>query len=224
MSWTRVAPILASMGYQVIAPDLRGHGNSAASRTSVTLEELVEDIAASCPTSPDLLIGHSFGGTLAALGFSMGLLEPSILVLEDPVLVMSSAAEAREHVGPGFGEAPLDFSSLRQSESRWTDEDVAIRVVASYQTTGDQIRKAWDENAPWDLRELVEGIPSARVGVVLPERSTYLREADVARLRDRLGPSRVAEVVGAGHSIHRDDLAAFIGIISEWTGAHTPAP
>jgi pimeloyl-ACP methyl ester carboxylesterase len=217
MSWTRVAPILASMEYQVVAPDLRGHGNSPAGHAPVTLEELVEDIASSCPTSPDLLIGHSFGGTLATLGLSMGILKPSILVLEDPVLVMSSAAEARKHVGPGFGEVPLDFLSLRHLETRWTDEEVASRVIASYQTTGGQIRQVWDDNAPWDLRAVVEGLPSATIGLVLPERSTYLRKADIARLRDQLGPSRVVEVTGAGHSIHRDDLDTFVALILEWT-------
>ncbi|MFW5708666.1 MAG: alpha/beta fold hydrolase [Chloroflexota bacterium] len=54
--------------YRVIAPDLRGHGQSDAPFTQYTMDELVEDLNAIVNTlqlpQKFILIGHSFGGSI----------------------------------------------------------------------------------------------------------------------------------------------------------------
>lgn len=67
-SWDRIAGVLAR-NYRVIAPDLRGHGDSAwASPDGYTLGAYVLDLAdvmhAMTP-EPLALVGHSLGGVLA---------------------------------------------------------------------------------------------------------------------------------------------------------------
>ncbi|MCI0709300.1 MAG: alpha/beta fold hydrolase [Chloroflexi bacterium] len=54
--------------YRIVAPDLRGHGQSDAPFTQYTMAEMVEDLAAIVKTLelPEkfILIGHSFGGSI----------------------------------------------------------------------------------------------------------------------------------------------------------------
>jgi len=55
-------------GFRVIAPDLRGHGQSDAPFTRYTMDELVEDLISIADTLrlPEkfILVGHSFGGSV----------------------------------------------------------------------------------------------------------------------------------------------------------------
>ena len=71
-------------------------------------------------------------------------------------------------------------------------------------------------NAPWDLRpavrEVAQRIPTR---LILPESSFYVPPADAASLAADLGAEAVVQVAGAGHSIHRDDLEAFLGVIRD---------
>src|SRR3990172_2774631 len=54
--------------FRVVAPDLRGHGQSDAPFTNYTMDELVEDIESVRETLhlPErfVLVGHSFGGSI----------------------------------------------------------------------------------------------------------------------------------------------------------------
>jgi esterase len=68
-SWAQLAPDLATMGYRVITPDLRGHGASARSST-YSLELMREDLhqfASALALDQLVLGGHSMGGTVATL-------------------------------------------------------------------------------------------------------------------------------------------------------------
>src|SRR5271154_151307 len=60
-TWNKVAPELVERGYHVIAPDLRGHGDSPHA-DSYTREEVAADLVESLPKDADLAIGHSLGG------------------------------------------------------------------------------------------------------------------------------------------------------------------
>ncbi len=54
--------------YRVIAPDLRGHGESEATHGAVTMENYARDLQAlldQLKTGPVILIGHSMGGYIA---------------------------------------------------------------------------------------------------------------------------------------------------------------
>jgi long-chain acyl-CoA synthetase len=59
-----------SRAYRVVAPDLRGHGQSDAPLTQYTMPELVEDLQTIADTLnlPEkfVLVGHSFGGSICA--------------------------------------------------------------------------------------------------------------------------------------------------------------
>jgi len=87
--WELVAPLLAREGWGVIAPDLRGHGESEATQEMSSLAIYAADLSElikRMELSACILAGHSWGGTLAletAAGCGSGADAPSGLVLLD---------------------------------------------------------------------------------------------------------------------------------------------
>jgi pimeloyl-ACP methyl ester carboxylesterase len=74
-SWRYQIPVLAELGWRVVAPDLRGYGHSSRpiGRENYRLDLLIEDVAAlfeAFGARRRLLIGHDWGA-LIAWGFAM---------------------------------------------------------------------------------------------------------------------------------------------------------
>jgi len=72
-SWDHVAPSLASLGYRVLAADLRGFGDSGRVHESGYyyfpdyVFDLTELVDAMSPNDPIALVGHSMGGNVATM-------------------------------------------------------------------------------------------------------------------------------------------------------------
>ena len=72
-SWDLVAPALASLGYRVLAPDLRGFGESGRVHESGYyyfpdyVFDLTEMVDAMAPNEAIALVGHSMGGNVATM-------------------------------------------------------------------------------------------------------------------------------------------------------------
>lgn len=69
-AWRAQMPVLASLGWRAVAPDLRGYGESSrpSSRKAYTLDHLTADVAAlfdALGARRRLLIGHDWGGLIA---------------------------------------------------------------------------------------------------------------------------------------------------------------
>lgn len=68
-SWVGVAELMAKEGYRVIVPDMPGFGKSAVPEKPWTVDDYVEwvkDFADKLEMDGFILIGHSFGGQVAA--------------------------------------------------------------------------------------------------------------------------------------------------------------
>src|ERR1700678_1750360 len=123
-SWVRVAPELAGRGYYVIAPDLRGHGNSPHA-DSYTSEDFAGDLVESLPEGADVAIGHSLGGR--SLLLAVDALAPARAVYSDPAWVLSGAAAEVIAIMQEFAEATKVMTErhIQQLNPRWAVEDVA---------------------------------------------------------------------------------------------------
>jgi pimeloyl-ACP methyl ester carboxylesterase len=218
-SWVRVGPALAHLepGYRSYAPDLRGHGMSPKSDSRYQLERMVRDLVDNLPVAPDLLIGHSFGGVLAILASARRRLQPSRLVLEDPVLVLPDQELPARLLATDEASLPRDVEGTLRANPRWTREDAEGKVASLRDLNWNHMRQVFADNAPWDLRttlvEVAERIPTL---LVLPESSFYVPVQDATMLEQRLGPDHIVRVPGTGHSVHRDDLNGFLDAITRW--------
>ena len=65
-TWTRTADHLRALGYQVVAPDLPGHGEDTTALDQISLESYTAAVVAAvtAQTDPVVLVGHSMGGTV----------------------------------------------------------------------------------------------------------------------------------------------------------------
>jgi pimeloyl-ACP methyl ester carboxylesterase len=69
-SWDLQVPFLVAQGFRVIAPDLRGYGESERPRSGYDLSTLVADVVGLCrevSPEPVRLVGHDWGGALTWL-------------------------------------------------------------------------------------------------------------------------------------------------------------
>lgn len=158
-SWRHVMAPLSGAGFRVIAPDLRGLGESRRDPAGYNKENQAEDLAQLLDVlgcdGPVALVGHDIGGMVA---FAFARLHPdriSHLVLTELALpglgleqAMNVAAGGRWHFGffmtPEVPELLLDgkeedffnwwFRALGRDPAAWHPDHIAA-VVASYRGT-----------------------------------------------------------------------------------------
>ena len=112
VAMTETSRMLAERGWQFIAPDMRGHGESTRANGDFSFDSLLEDFAENIPLEPDLLIGHSFGGTLAQIGVLKGIFNPKTLLLEDPVSYFPDQNTPMEMLAWDEENLPHDIEGL----------------------------------------------------------------------------------------------------------------
>ncbi|WP_326564200.1 alpha/beta fold hydrolase [Micromonospora peucetia] len=219
-SWARLGPRLAELGFRVLAPELRGHGESPKTADGYDTETLLADLAAVVPAQPDVLIGHSFGGYLAQEGVLRGVFRPRALVLEDPVSHQPDREAPTASLAYDRAHLPRDIEGTLALNPHWTRLDAAGKVLSLEQVNWDGARTAFAGNAPWDLRGAAAQVAAAvPTRWVLPGESRFVPATDVAALRAAVGAESVVVVPHAGHSIHRDDLDRFVDVV---TSLHDP--
>ncbi|MER5412240.1 alpha/beta fold hydrolase [Streptomyces virginiae] len=204
-TWRRVGPALADHGYRVIAVDLRGHG--ASGRGAYSPELFADDVVETLPAGAELAIGHSLGGL--TLSLAVDRLRPDRAVFSDPAFHLAAPAD-------GFGpELLAQFKTatkeqIRAMSPRWDEVDVDIEL---------ETLAVWDERTALSLAPLVGAdlMPAAPVVpslVQLADPSTLITRERAQLLKTR--GFEVRSVVGAGHTIHRDDFDGFMASLDGW--------
>jgi len=211
-TWTWVAPELAERGYHVLAPDLRGHGESP--RGTYSIDEWAADLVANLPVQPELAVGHSMGGALLLVASAR--LKPTHAVYEDPAWGLP--ADPEKSIAEFEARKLLTLEDIARANPRWPAEVLRSR----HEGLG-----RWDEKTARAFigrdRDLAPAGPPAGLSlVVLAEGSAYVAAPAAERLR---ATGWVVETIpGTGHHVHIDDRPAFLSSILAWVGPTPPSP
>lgn len=99
-----LAAVLAKRGWQLVIPDLRGHGRSGGVSTHVkSFDTYSDDLAMiwnelKLNDHPVPLLGHSMGGLIATRAIQTGRLAPSSLILSSPLLGLKINVHPVKHL------------------------------------------------------------------------------------------------------------------------------
>ncbi|MFF8769182.1 alpha/beta fold hydrolase [Kitasatospora sp. NPDC015120] len=210
-SWGSVGPALAERGYRVIAVDLRGHGASPRGEGATPVERYgperyADDLVDTLPQGADLAIGHSLGGLV--LLHAVERLRPARAVYSDPAWKFAQPGLFDPAVFAQFKRATR--AQLTLVNPRWAPADVDVELATL---------ALWDPDTAFALSSLYEraalpGAPAVPSLVQLAGNSWLIGPEDAEALRG-LG-YEVRRVDGAGHTIHRDDLAGFLASLDGW--------
>jgi 2-succinyl-6-hydroxy-2,4-cyclohexadiene-1-carboxylate synthase len=208
-------PVVAALGerYRALAPDIRGHG-SAAAREPVTLEAVLDDLAALAPAR-FTLVGYSMGGRLALHAAAAPALseriERLVLIGASPGIADPAERNARRAADDALADQVED-SSIEEFAQRWAQTPVLAGQPPELAAAihADRLR-----SQPAGLARALRGLgtgalPSlwdrlsevrAPVTLIVGERDAKFSgiASDVARA---LADGKVVVVQGAGHAVH----------------------
>ncbi len=226
-SWAEHVPALAR-GRRVVAPDLIGHGASAAPEDPARyrMEPCVTDLLALLDAldAPQIdLLGYSMGGRVA---LSLACAAPGRvgrLVLES---ASPGLADAGERAARAASDNALADSIERAGLAGFVERWEALPLFASQQRLPEDVRAALRaqrlRSNPRGLANSLRGmgtgqmpplwdmLPALRMPVLLLAGELDTKYRDLARLMaGRLPDARLEIVPGAGHAIHLERPEAF---------------
>jgi pimeloyl-ACP methyl ester carboxylesterase len=222
--WQGIGRLLADLG-RLVAPDLRGHGESDKPSAGYLPRDYVGDIAAllaHVPSRPLALIGHSLGAVIAA---QLAAERPELigkLILVDPPFDSTrsrehiSVVERLRHAGPGLLEAEL----LRREPDM--GELYAKALASLYRAASDGAFQAvlrGDAGFP-SVVGLLGNIQATTLVVAAdPLLDAALGTVAAERTVAALPHGRLLVIPGARHAVHASKPRAFAEAVSEFVRA-----
>lgn len=207
-SWIEVGELIAQKGYQLIIPDLPGFGKSAEPRKPWTVNDylgFVENFANERKLYKFDLIGHSFGGGLAAMYAAKNQQKVGKLVLCDSAIIRKERLSPRQILAKGMAKTGKFFLALPFAggivplAQRFV---YSIAGVHDYQTAS-PVMKGTFTNI---LRENLIG-QAAKVKtptlIVWGRNDKSTPVEDAAALNKAIAGSTIAFIKGAGHNSHK---------------------
>ncbi len=217
-SWWRVAADFVDRGYEVWAPDLRGHGSTPAGET-MRLDDYRDDLLALAP-SWDLVLGHSLGGALALAALAVTPGWTDRLVLEDPLLILDDAEAARLDLREAVTEPIDDEATISARHPRWHPRDVEIEARSFRQCGADTVDRSLRDTGAFDLRPHFDAlrVPTLLLGADPTLGATLPPELGGA-IAAGYPDVRFEVVTGGSHSMHRDAYDEFWAILDQFLAA-----
>lgn len=232
-SWRDLLPLLAA-DFQVVVPDLPGHGFSGPPPTrsgySIPgMARLVSALLTELHVAPHLVAGHSAGAAVLARMSLEGMIRPHRLVslngaliplpgMSVPLFLLAGRLLAATPLPQLFARRVSDLRNVRRLMQR-TGSNIDERGIALYHrivSNSAHVRDVLKLMAHWDLRELARDLPRLTTPLVLVATGNDLtmppREA--ARVQQRVPNARLVEIAGLGHLAHEEAPLRFGELLS----------
>jgi 2-succinyl-6-hydroxy-2,4-cyclohexadiene-1-carboxylate synthase len=207
-------PVIAALGerYTSVADDIRGHGD-ASERVPVSLQAVIDDVAAAAGPERYTLVGYSMGGRIAlhvALAPS-DRVERLVLIGASPGIADDSERSARQRADEELA-GEIERSSIDEFARRWAGTPVlaGLPATALDAAHADRLR-----STPAGLARALRGLGtgalpslwerlgelSMPVTLVVGERDSKFGAIAVEMAR-RMPKAEVIVAPGVGHAVH----------------------
>ena len=232
-SWDEVARVLQPH-FHVMAPDLRGHGDSDwAKGSSYSLSDYVYDLtclARSASTHQTIVVGHSMGGMIGLMYAGAYPDKVSHLAVLDGVTVLPGSSRAPIHEQIATWVAQLDRIAEQRNHHFRTTAEATERILAhnkrltphqalhlathgvkrnadgTYSWKFDPYQQA---RAPYRLSADDHGALWSRITcptLLLRGNESFLPDPESAGVLAHFRRAHLVTIVGAGHWLHHDKL------------------
>ena len=210
-TWGKIAGYLSENGYKVIAPDLRGHGNSERS-ARYGIRSWAKDVIETVNSDVDLIIGHSLGGLIAAAVSPKLKAKQTILI--DPALSLPrwgliSVISKLVLLGTISTASP---EKIRKFNPWLSDEDIEIEMNAVRRWDRKTIYGLKAEQCRQVMKRFLVYKPST--AIIRPKFSVLINHR-VSRLLVTTGMKFIVLPDG-GHNLHRTHHDTFVDSIREF--------
>jgi lipase len=212
--------------HRVVAPDLRGHGRSPWT-PPWSIEQHVEDLVGTLDAAGlerAAILGHSFGGLLAAHLAAVASDRVDRLVLLDPAIALAPEAALARAEGDRADVSWASREAAREARRAGrtpaaglaSDEDVAAHLEEGpdgrfrLRYCPSAVVAAWGEMAR-PQPALPRGLPTA---IVYATREDYVTAPVLARLRRDVGEALVEAPVDAGHVLLWDAFEETVAVVA----------
>ncbi len=226
-TWWRVAPRLVELGFRVVAFDMPGHGQSdeTADHRIESVAQLIGDAAASLGMDRMLVIGHSWGGSVALAMAAPAPKRVARVVLIDPALNL--AAEVGKTRVPiftrGIGSS-IDAlkPAIAQANPDWHEQDVHWKAAAMEQCRAEAVIGFFTKSGDWDLTPKLAEVKLPLLLLVADPAATII-DANTRSLAQRsLRPesARMVTVPKTTHNMYRGaGYEPTLALITDWLGS-----
>ena len=209
-SWDGVMESLP--GRESLAPDLRGHGESADARP-ITLDALIDDVDRLAP-GEFTLVGYSMGGRVALhVAFALqDRVRRLVLVGASPGLRTATARAERRAADERLADE-LESSTIEGFAQRWASTPVLADQSPEVRARADADRRR--NHSPAGLAAALRGLGTGTLPSLWPRLDRLTIPVDlvvgerdekfiqVARqMLDDLPNARLVVASGAGHAVH----------------------
>ncbi|HEX5239608.1 MAG TPA: alpha/beta fold hydrolase [Candidatus Limnocylindrales bacterium] len=221
----RLGPALVAAGRHVLAIDLPGHGRTGGwlgrHRFAETAADVVELVRAlDLAGRPDLaVLGHSWGGMVAAALPAAGLAPRTLILLDPPCLPLRYLAlmtkDPEEQPTADLDEAVARF---RAAHPGWLDGDVRAKAVGVTRFDVGAVGSILLDNGDWDAGIAALADPAAEASDVWlirgdPKAGCLVPDAAIPAIEQRLGTDHVVTISGAPHSPQRTHIEPLVAAI-----------
>jgi pimeloyl-ACP methyl ester carboxylesterase len=232
-SWDEVARVLQPH-FHVMAPDLRGHGDSDwAKGSSYSLSDYVYDLTClvrSASTHQTIVVGHSMGGMIGLMYAGAYPDKVSHLAVLDGVTVLPGSSRAPIHEQIAKWVAQLDRIAEQKNRHFRTIAEATERILAhNKRLTPDQalhlathgVKRNADRTYSWKFDPYQQARARYRLSpddhvalwsriicptLLLRGNESFLAECGSAGILAHFRQVHLVTIMGAGHWLHHDKI------------------